>query len=103
MNYANGREAKVGDSVIGTCYNTPGVIVGQIVAINPSATTCNCTVLMIGNAAHPIKEDYSQCDRLFHAEDAVVKPVAPPAVDNAHVTEGCEKFSTPAATPGTPT
>jgi hypothetical protein len=64
MHYRNGKEAHVGDTVIGKVYNTPGIVVGQMVSINPDTNTCNCTVAMIG------KTDYSQCDNLYLAEDA---------------------------------
>jgi hypothetical protein len=71
MHYKNGREAKVGDPVIGTAYNTKGVIVGRMVSITPGSASCNCTVAFVGDAVKPVKEDYSQCDNFFHAEDAL--------------------------------
>ena len=88
MHYRNQRPAHVGDAVIGKVYNTPGVIVGQMVAITPGSTTCNCTVALIGNAAQPVKTDYSQCDYLYLADDAYdaiealrQPPAATPVVD----------------------
>ncbi len=70
MHYRDGRTAKVGDFVVGKCYNTSGIIAGQMVSINEASTTCNCTVAFVGTAATPVKTDYSQCDNLYHAEDA---------------------------------
>jgi hypothetical protein len=70
MHYKNGKEARVGDFVVGTCYNTPGIVAGQIVSINEGSTTCNCTVAFVGTAATPVKQDFSQCDALYLAADA---------------------------------
>lgn len=81
MHYGNGREAHVGDPVIGRVYNTPGIVAGAVKSITPSTNTCNCTVVfpVVGG----IKEDYTQCDYLFHAEDAhaAVRPVVTAPTD----------------------
>lgn len=98
MHYRNGREAKVGDKVVGTCYNTKGIVVGTLVSITPSSTSRNAMVawldLRIGStpldwhtnqpvhvmgtadhgakepiAAQVYKQDYTQCDNLWHADD----------------------------------
>lgn len=51
MHYKDGTEAKVGDLVKGTAYNTknpdgtPRVIVGEMLSISPGSDTCNCTVM----------------------------------------------------------
>lgn len=44
MHYKDGTEAKVGDLVKGTCYNTKGVVVGVMLGITPGSTACNCRV-----------------------------------------------------------
>lgn len=74
MYYANGRVALVGDPVIGKCYNTPGIIAGTMKGITPGTDTCNCTVVFV--VVGGLKEDYSQCDNFYHAEDAfeAIKP-----------------------------
>lgn len=95
MHYKNGRAAKVGDPVVGTVYNTPGIIAGILLGITPGTDTCNCRVGMIKST--PVEEspgdcgmlhvelnpdgtqkrlfnilqvDYSACSNLLHAEDA---------------------------------
>lgn len=53
MHYADGTEAKVGDLVKGTCYNTknadgsPRVIIGQMISITVGAKSCNCVVAFL--------------------------------------------------------
>jgi len=44
MHYKDGTEAKVGDLVKGTVYNTKGVIVGTMLGITPGSSACNCRV-----------------------------------------------------------
>ena len=70
MHYKNGREAKAGDPVIGKTYNRVGTQIGKIISINESSTTCNCTMAIIGDVLRPLQEEYTQCDCLFHADDA---------------------------------
>lgn len=70
MHYKNGRLAQVGDPVVGTCYNTNGLVVGTLVEITPARETCNCKVAFVGDAVTPVKVDYSQCSNFHHAEDA---------------------------------
>jgi hypothetical protein len=92
MHYKNGREAKVGDTVIGTTYNRKGIQVGSLVGITPGATSCNARVAIIdikdlsmvysgavvvfhkeGNGTKDLLItpviDYTACDQLLHAED----------------------------------
>ena len=50
MHYKDGTEAKVGDLVKGTVYNTktadgsPAIIVGVMLGITPGSSACNCRV-----------------------------------------------------------
>lgn len=67
MHYKDGAEAKVGDLVKGTTYNTPkgSIHVGILLGITPGSTACNARVLIpvvdqlganqfpIPNHAHP--------------------------------------------------
>lgn len=48
MHYKDGTEAKVGDLVKGTTYNTPkgSVHVGVMMGITPGSSACNCRVLI---------------------------------------------------------
>ncbi|MDR3459567.1 MAG: hypothetical protein P4N60_19225 [Verrucomicrobiae bacterium] len=50
MHFKNGREAKLGDQVIGRISGN--VIAGTIVALFPAATSCNVTVRTA--SAHPL-------------------------------------------------
>lgn len=72
MHYKNGRPAKVDDLVIGKIYNRPGTQVAKVIRINESSTACNCTVAVFGDVLHPLQEEYTQCDYLFHVDDAYV-------------------------------
>lgn len=47
MHYKDGTEAKAGDLVKGTVYNTKGVIVGVMLGITPVSSACNCRVALI--------------------------------------------------------
>jgi hypothetical protein len=98
MHYKNGREAKVGDPVVGRCYNTPGLVAGTLVSITPGPDSCSALVAFIKSkpgatpldwcTASPIKvmgtshhgskeplqalvyrEDYAHCANLLHADD----------------------------------
>ena len=50
MHYKNGREAKVGDAVIGTCFNTksaddkPRIVSGTLVSLTPGTDACSAMV-----------------------------------------------------------
>lgn len=44
MHYKNGREAKVGDPVIGVTYNIKGVIAGTLLSITPGPDACSAMV-----------------------------------------------------------
>lgn len=47
MHYKDGTEAKVGDLVKGTVYNTKGVIVGVMIGITAGSSACNCRVALV--------------------------------------------------------
>lgn len=91
MHYKNGREAKVGDLVVGTTYNLKGLQIGILVGITPGTDCCNCRVACVrafspndpsnGTTGMVHSEqgvttlvtmgvDYSACKDLYHAEDA---------------------------------
>jgi hypothetical protein len=44
MHYKNGREAKVGDLVIGITYNTKGIVSGTLLSITPGSDQCSALV-----------------------------------------------------------
>jgi hypothetical protein len=44
MHYANGREAKVGDFVVGRTYNQPDVVAGTLVSVTPGPDSCSAHV-----------------------------------------------------------
>lgn len=44
MHYMNGREAKVGDLVVGKTYNRPGIISGTLVSLTPGNDSCSAKV-----------------------------------------------------------
>lgn len=44
MHYKNGREAKVGDMVIGTSYNVKRYITGTLLSITPGLDSCSALV-----------------------------------------------------------
>jgi hypothetical protein len=44
MHYANGREAKVGDYVVGKTYNQPDVVAGTLVSLTPGPDNCSAQV-----------------------------------------------------------
>jgi len=46
MHYKDGTEAKVGDLVKGTTYNTPkgSIQIGVMLGITPGSSACNCRV-----------------------------------------------------------
>jgi hypothetical protein len=149
--YKNGRQAKVGDPVIGTVFNTKGTVSGTLMSVTPGSDFCSCLVgflvtnpigvdaamdsappMAAVNKLRPVGhkseqhgtvgqdmstyfcQDYSECKHLYHADDALdvtqknavpygwtppppLEPAVPtpPPVDNAHVADGCEKFSSP--------
>ncbi len=96
MHYKNGREAKVGDLVIGKTYNTGGkTITGTLISLTPGPDSCSCEVgylavqpaenalernpvRICGSEKHgsdgprvvtSFKVDYSECKNLLHADD----------------------------------
>jgi hypothetical protein len=44
VHYANGRKAIVGDHVVGTVYNTKGIIAGTLVSLTPGIDSCSAQV-----------------------------------------------------------
>jgi hypothetical protein len=44
MHYANGREAHVGDPVVGKVYNTRGIVAGTLVSLTPGPDVCSAQV-----------------------------------------------------------
>lgn len=44
MHYRNGREAKVGDRVVGRCFNTKGLVAGTLVSLTPGPDACSAKV-----------------------------------------------------------
>jgi hypothetical protein len=97
MHYANGREAKVGDPVVGRTYNQPEVIAGTLVSVTPGPDSCSAQVAYFqthpfdgfangdqlcwfrGSEQHGLKAplvittprlDYTECKNLVHADDA---------------------------------
>lgn len=44
MHYKNGREAQVGDPVIGVTYNRKGMVVGTLVTLTPGPDNCSAIV-----------------------------------------------------------
>ena len=45
MHYKNGREAVVGDMVVGTTFNTNGrIVAGTLVTLTPGADSCSAMV-----------------------------------------------------------
>jgi hypothetical protein len=105
MHYKNGTEAKVGDAVVGTTYNTKGIVSGILVGITPGRESCNCRVAllkgpttesMISSGAVPMSHlegtqqlwlqpyvDYSACADLVRADEAYLSFTAPQAVASA--------------------
>lgn len=81
--YANGRQALIGDPVVGRTYNVAGVIVGYVVAIN-NTPTANCVVNFGGFGK--LTQDITQTNYLYHGSDAwlaIGRPSGVPSNDNA--------------------
>jgi hypothetical protein len=99
MHYRNGREAKVGDPVVGITYNRKGQVAGTLISITPGPDNCSAMVAfieskpgatpldwgtgspikVIGTSNHGAKEplqalvyreDFTHCSNLWHADDA---------------------------------
>lgn len=99
MHYMNGRQANVGDPVVGTVFNHKGVVAGTLVSLTPGPDSCSAMVgflmttingtLLKDPYAHAVrvqgteqhgsggisavtfyKQDYTECRHLVHAEDA---------------------------------
>lgn len=86
--YKNGREAKLGDEVIGQGYNVKHPITGVVIGIKPGADTCNLTVVhAIGrNWDHMTPHatfdyEYGQADAFLRVDDYVKLPDAEKAVE----------------------
>jgi hypothetical protein len=95
MHYKNGREAKLGDHVVGTGYNYKGVLIGTVVGLVPGQSSCNIRIAvqtaqvgMFSSGAsglyfretHPSPQEpvlvslgieYGQTDAFLNAEDAL--------------------------------
>jgi hypothetical protein len=96
MHYRNGREAKVGDRVVGRCFNTKGLVAGTLVSLTPGPDACSAKVGFVvlhtnleglvllravafqGTEQHGsagpravavYEEDYTECKNLLHADD----------------------------------
>jgi hypothetical protein len=99
MYYRNGREAKVGDRVVGRCYNTKGLVAGTLVSVTPGTDACSAKVgfletwtpeaqplMSVGSglvavqgteqhggagklAVTVFREDYTECKNLLHVDD----------------------------------
>lgn len=67
MHYKNGREAKVGDGVVGRDW-AGNPIAGVVVQCSPGATTCNIGVVSFPTAV----PTYTSSDFL-HVDDAFPK------------------------------
>jgi hypothetical protein len=44
MHYRNGREAKVGDRVVGRTYNEKGQVAGTLISLTPGQDSCSAKV-----------------------------------------------------------
>jgi hypothetical protein len=44
MHYRNGREAKVGDTVVGLTYNRKGQVAGTLLSLTPGPDNCSAKV-----------------------------------------------------------
>lgn len=98
MHYANGRESKLGDVVVGKGYNVKDQagqlkrLVGIVVGLTPGAECCNIRVahdfhpwasehlqaapyaVFLCNGQTPLccpDIEYGQCDQFLHVEDAL--------------------------------
>jgi hypothetical protein len=99
MHYQNGREAHVGDPVVGRTYNRLGVVSGTLISLTPGLDACSAKVGFLRlvtpvpegyqvhsggvvaiqgtqnhgasgeKAATVYEEDYTECKKLMHAED----------------------------------
>lgn len=76
MHYKNGREAKVGDTVVNFINNKPHML-GLLIEANPGGTTCNGKVLPapVNNACYVTIGDCVHIDDIFMNQ--VATAVAP--------------------------
>jgi hypothetical protein len=102
--YKNGREAKVGDPVVGTSYNDGAFRAGTLVAVQPEQAVCNAEVEYVhtlplaavqsglaprmhalrvpawstkeGEQVHFLCRDATETGHLLHADDLVQAPAA---------------------------
>ena len=100
MHYANGREAKVGDHVVGRCYNTEKLVAGVLMSVTPGPDACSALVGYLdvfpaeahkgeytalcevhGDQQHGsagekkvtrFRTDYTHCANLMHVDDVVM-------------------------------
>ncbi len=74
MHYANGREAKVGDPVVGKVYNTPGIVAGTLVSLTPGPESCNAEVeFIIATSSEPGHEAPRMALRPFETNQHIRK------------------------------
>lgn len=75
MHYKNGREAAIGDLVVGLTYNKSSPQVGKVLAIRTSTNpeevkNCNITLQLPSKTAWgTLEQEYSQADWLLHIDD----------------------------------
>lgn len=78
MHYANGREAREGDFVVGATYPGGPVIAGRIHSLQASCDSCNgqvCVAVYGGTSQWSVT-----VGQLYHAEDAL-KAATPKAAE----------------------
>ena len=68
MHYRNGREAKVGDHVVGRNYDG-SILSGVVVTTNAQSDTCNLTIVPIIPGSM-MRLTAKEC---LHADDAIPK------------------------------
>lgn len=97
MHFKNGRAAKVGDRVVGRCYNTEGLVSGTLLSVTPGQDSCSALVgflsLTLADSQQPYNgqvvkyqgteshggagpkaityyhQDYTHCANLLHVDD----------------------------------
>lgn len=83
--YKNGREAKVGDQVLGRGYNVKHIISGVVVGITPGAECCNVEIAHA--KMRPIYREHAlpfpaidiesgEAKRFEHVEDVAAREAA---------------------------
>lgn len=70
--YRDGIEARVGDIVVSVAEHTPGLVVGEVLSVNPGSTSCNSLVAFV---ADPTRMHYCAAPIIMHREYEAVTPV----------------------------